>query len=146
MLQEYNQKLIDFNVSIYVRRGGPNYQEGIRIMKEVGRSLNLPIYVFGPETHMTAIVGMALGKRDIPSKLEPVTTTANFLLPTNSVCIINFIIDHFLYNYLTTLKFLFKLKYNEKASSFSRSTSVSNESEAKLLNGHQKVNSLKQLF
>ena len=85
MLQEYNQKLIEYDVSIYVRRGGPNYQEGLRVMKEVGQSLNLPIYVFGPETHMTAIVGMALGKRDIPTKHEPATTTANFLLPTNNV-------------------------------------------------------------
>jgi ATP citrate (pro-S)-lyase len=85
VLQEYYLKLIEYNVSIYVRRGGPNYQEGLRVMKEVARSLNLNIYVFGPETHMTAIVGMALGKRDIPSKLEPVTTTANFLLPTSNV-------------------------------------------------------------
>lgn len=54
-------------------------------MKEVGDSLNIPIHVFGPETHMTAIVGMALGKRDIPQKLESVTTTANFLLPQNKV-------------------------------------------------------------
>jgi len=83
VLQEYYQKIIDNNISIYVRRGGPNYQEGIRVMKEVGDSLNIPIFVFGPETHMTAIVGMALGKREIPHKLESVTTTANFLLPQN---------------------------------------------------------------
>ena len=31
-------------------------------MREVGASLGVPIHVFGPETHMTAIVGMALGK------------------------------------------------------------------------------------
>ncbi len=30
-------------------------------MREVGASLGVPIHVFGPETHMTAIVGMALG-------------------------------------------------------------------------------------
>lgn len=30
-------------------------------MREVGKSLGVPIHVFGPETHMTAIVGMALG-------------------------------------------------------------------------------------
>jgi len=103
VLQEYYLKLNEYNVSIYVRRGGPNYQEGLRVMKEVARSLNLNIFVFGPETHMTAIVGMALGKRDIPSKLEPVTTTANFLLPTSN--------------------------YSEKASGFSRAGSVSNEAD-----------------
>jgi ATP citrate (pro-S)-lyase len=83
VLQEYNLKIIEHNISIYVRRAGPNYQEGLRLMKEVGQSLNIPIHVFGPETHMTAIVGMALGKRDIPCPAEPLVTTANFLLPTN---------------------------------------------------------------
>jgi len=34
-------------------------------MREVGASLGVPIHVFGPETHMTAIVGMALGKIDL---------------------------------------------------------------------------------
>ena len=48
-------------MSIFVRRAGPNYQEGLRVMREVGASLSIPIHVFGPETHMTAIVGMALG-------------------------------------------------------------------------------------
>ena len=31
-----------------------------------GSKLGLEMYVFGPETHMTAIVGMALGNRPIP--------------------------------------------------------------------------------
>jgi len=56
----------------------------LRVIKEVGRSLKLNMHVFGPETHMTAIVGMALGKRPIPTHAESVATTANFLLPTNS--------------------------------------------------------------
>lgn len=49
-----------------MRRAGPNYQEGLRVMREVGASLGIPIHVFGPETHMTAIVSMALGKRIFP--------------------------------------------------------------------------------
>jgi len=36
-LREYQQKLIDGNVSIFVRRAGPNYQEGLRVMRELGR-------------------------------------------------------------------------------------------------------------
>ena len=62
-LQEYRERLIEYKISIFVRRAGPNYQEGLRIMREVGASLGVPIHVFGPETHMTAIVGMALGKK-----------------------------------------------------------------------------------
>ena len=34
-----------------------------------GDSLGLPMHVFGTETHMTAIVGMALGKREIPNEV-----------------------------------------------------------------------------
>lgn len=60
-LKGYRDHLIEHKVSIFVRRAGPNYQEGLRVMREVGASLSIPIHVFGPETHMTAIVGMALG-------------------------------------------------------------------------------------
>lgn len=81
-LREFQPKLIEHNVSIYVRRAGPNYQEGLRKMREYGSSLGIPLHVFGPETHMTAIVGMALGKRPIPSTAEADFATANFLLPS----------------------------------------------------------------
>ena len=48
----------------------------------MGQNLAIPLYVFGPETHMTAIVGMALGTRDIPTETPAKeSTTANFLLP-----------------------------------------------------------------
>lgn len=65
-LQLYQQELINHKVKIFVRRGGPNYQEGLRIMRELGETLGVPMHVFGTETHMTAIVGMALGKSAIP--------------------------------------------------------------------------------
>ncbi|GFS36175.1 ATP-citrate synthase [Nephila pilipes] len=80
-LLEFQTKLIDHEVSIFVRRAGPNYQEGLRVMREVGGTLGVPIHVFGPETHMTAIVGMAMGKKSLPAMPEPALTTANFLLP-----------------------------------------------------------------
>jgi len=38
-LREYQQKLIDGHVSIFVRRAGPNYQEGLRVMRELGKSI-----------------------------------------------------------------------------------------------------------
>lgn len=59
-LKEYKQKLIENKVRIYVRRGGPNYQEGLKNMRELGKTLGVPIEVFGPEAHMTSIVPMAL--------------------------------------------------------------------------------------
>jgi ATP citrate (pro-S)-lyase len=59
-LKEYKDKLRENNVKIYVRRGGPNYKEGLRVMRELGEQLGVPIEVYGPETHMTKIVSMAL--------------------------------------------------------------------------------------
>ncbi|KAI6042003.1 ATP citrate lyase [Pisolithus marmoratus] len=52
--------LIAHGVKIYVRRGGPNYQEGLKAMRLLGESLGVPIHVFGPETHITAVVPLAL--------------------------------------------------------------------------------------
>lgn len=59
-LKEYSHRLVTHNVSIYVRRGGPNYQEGLKMMRELGDNLGVPIYVFGPEMHITGIVPLAL--------------------------------------------------------------------------------------
>lgn len=50
-------------------------------MREVGKTLGIPVHVFGNETHMTAIVSMALGKRQIPTEPTGESHTANFLLP-----------------------------------------------------------------
>lgn len=80
-LREFQGLLKEHNVSIYVRRAGPNYQEGLRKMREFGSTLGVPLHVFGPETHMTAICGMALGKRPIPQAANVDFATANFLLP-----------------------------------------------------------------
>jgi len=59
-LREYKDRLRENNVRIYVRRGGPNYQEGLALMRKLGEELGVPIQVYGPETHMTRIVTMAL--------------------------------------------------------------------------------------
>jgi len=81
-LEEYQTAIREHEIKIFVRRAGPNYQEGLRVMREVGQNLSIPLFVFGPETHMTAIVGMALGKRDVPKEMPTKeATTANFLLP-----------------------------------------------------------------
>lgn len=38
-LIEFKDRLIDHNIKIFVRRAGPNYQEGLRRMREVGQTL-----------------------------------------------------------------------------------------------------------
>ena len=68
-LKEYSHRLVTHNVSIYVRRGGPNYQEGLKMMRDLGDNLGVPIYVFGPEMHITGIVPLAL-KSAQPTKIH----------------------------------------------------------------------------
>ncbi|MDR0952704.1 MAG: ATPase, partial [Elusimicrobiota bacterium] len=59
-LEEYKDKIKKNNIKIFVRRGGPNYQEGLDNMRKAGEKFGLNIEVFGPETHITRIVSLAL--------------------------------------------------------------------------------------
>jgi ATP citrate (pro-S)-lyase len=59
-LKEHQKQLQDHKVKIFVRRGGPNYKEGLTQMRQLGEKLSVQIEVYGPETHMTRIVSMAL--------------------------------------------------------------------------------------
>ena len=59
-LKAYKGELQANQVKIYVRRGGPNYVEGLENMRRVGEEIGVPVEVYGPETHMTRIVSMAL--------------------------------------------------------------------------------------
>ena len=58
----YAEKMKAVDLKIYVRRGGPNYEKGLKDIKEAADRLGLYIEVYGPETHVTDIVRMALEK------------------------------------------------------------------------------------
>ena len=58
----YADKMKEVGIKIYVRRGGPNYEKGLKDIKEAADRLGLYIEVYGPETHVTDIVRMALAK------------------------------------------------------------------------------------
>eukprot|EP01060_Flectonema_neradi_P030784 TRINITY_DN453_c0_g1_i1.p1 TRINITY_DN453_c0_g1~~TRINITY_DN453_c0_g1_i1.p1 ORF type:complete len:1081 (+),score=252.29 TRINITY_DN453_c0_g1_i1:67-3243(+) len=60
-LTEFRDKLEAVKAKIWVRRAGPNWQEGLKLMRTTATKLSLPIQVHGPETHMTAVVSYALG-------------------------------------------------------------------------------------
>ncbi|CAD0099577.1 unnamed protein product [Aureobasidium mustum] len=66
-LREVAPLLIEHNVKIWVRRAGPNYQEGLKNIKAVGQELKLDMHVFGPEMHVSGIVPLAL----VPGKYTP---------------------------------------------------------------------------
>ena len=51
-------------------------------------SLGVPVHVFGTETHMTAIVGMALGKTKIPDQEAfDSNDAANMFFKAAEVCV-----------------------------------------------------------
>lgn len=60
-LNMFQDELKTNNVSIWVRRAGPNFQEGLKKMRDTANSTGLPIHIYGPETHITAVVPLALG-------------------------------------------------------------------------------------
>jgi len=57
---EYKNEFHRHNVRIYVRRGGPNWQEGLRLIKNCGEQLNLHMEVYGPDMHVSGIVPLGL--------------------------------------------------------------------------------------
>ncbi|ETN45215.1 uncharacterized protein HMPREF1541_10092 [Cyphellophora europaea CBS 101466] len=59
-LREVAPVLNEHNTQIWVRRAGPNYQEGLKNIKGVGEELKLDMHVFGPEMHVSGIVPLAL--------------------------------------------------------------------------------------
>ncbi|KAI1822382.1 ATP-citrate synthase subunit 2 [Xylaria intraflava] len=65
-LREYAKQLIEHNVQIWVRRAGPNWQEGLKNMKAATQELGLRAHVFGPDMHVSGIVPLAL----IPGRWE----------------------------------------------------------------------------
>jgi len=67
-LREVAASLNEHKVQIWVRRAGPNYQEGLKNIKSVGEELGLNLHVYGPEMHVSGIVPLALlGKKtDVP--------------------------------------------------------------------------------
>ena len=68
-MKQYKEELIENKVDIWVRRAGPNYQEGLKNMRITSDELGLNIKLYGPETHITSVVPLALGlynKADFP--------------------------------------------------------------------------------
>ncbi|KAK3714938.1 beta subunit of ATP citrate lyase [Vermiconidia calcicola] len=59
-IREVAPLLVEHKVQIWVRRAGPNYQEGLKNIKAVGQELGLKMHVFGPEMHVSGIVPLAL--------------------------------------------------------------------------------------
>lgn len=61
-LVEYGDKLKEHAVSLYVRRGGPNYEKGLMLIENASRKIGVPCKVYGPETAMVHIALVAVEK------------------------------------------------------------------------------------
>jgi ATP-citrate lyase beta-subunit len=61
--ENYQDKMKEIGMKIYVRRGGPNYEKGLKDIKEAADRMGLWIDVHGPDTHVTDIVRMALEEK-----------------------------------------------------------------------------------
>jgi ATP citrate (pro-S)-lyase len=59
-IREVAKALNEHNVSIWVRRAGPNWQEGLKNMKAATTELGLNCHIFGPDMHVSGIVPLAL--------------------------------------------------------------------------------------
>nr|AWK67834.1 ACL [Dunaliella tertiolecta] len=59
-LRESSEALIAAKVFTFVRRGGPNYLEGLDMMRALGSEIGVPIEVYGPESSMTGICANAI--------------------------------------------------------------------------------------
>jgi len=59
-LREVAPQLVEHKVQIWVRRAGPNYQEGLRNIRAAGQELGLDMHVYGPDMAVSGIVPVAL--------------------------------------------------------------------------------------
>ena len=59
-MQEKAEAIKAANMRIFVRRGGPNYQAGLTLMRKLGEETGIPIEVYGPDASMTGICQLAI--------------------------------------------------------------------------------------
>ena len=67
-IKAYQEELIAHKVQIWVRRGGLNHVEGLRLIKNEVTPLGIEIHVYGPECPCTGIIPMALKLCDVPEE------------------------------------------------------------------------------
>eukprot|EP01006_Ploeotia_vitrea_P029527 TRINITY_DN62051_c0_g1_i1.p1 TRINITY_DN62051_c0_g1~~TRINITY_DN62051_c0_g1_i1.p1 ORF type:complete len:447 (+),score=74.18 TRINITY_DN62051_c0_g1_i1:37-1377(+) len=58
-LMDSAAQLANCDFKIFVRRGGPNYERALDLMRQIAPALGVEVEVFGPQVSMTTIVGLA---------------------------------------------------------------------------------------
>lgn len=61
-LKEYRKQMFDQGIKVYVRRGGPNQEKGLALMRDFLRENGIYGHVAGPEEELTEVIKRALAK------------------------------------------------------------------------------------
>ena len=56
----------EHSIKIWIRRLGPNYRDGLGKVNAAGQRFGLPMEVYGPETHIPAVVPTRTNGGSIP--------------------------------------------------------------------------------
>jgi ATP citrate (pro-S)-lyase len=67
-IKAFREELLAHRVQIWVRRGGLNHVEGLRLIKSEVTALGIDIHVYGPECACTGIIPMALKLCEVPEE------------------------------------------------------------------------------
>jgi len=59
-LTDFADMIKEKRIKIFVRRGGPNYKKGLELIRHTAEKLGIDLEAYGPETHMTRIVKLAI--------------------------------------------------------------------------------------
>lgn len=59
-IEQHGDAIKSQGIKIFVRRGGPNYKEGLAYVEDKISDLEIPVEVHGPELYMTEIIALAL--------------------------------------------------------------------------------------
>eukprot|EP00249_Psilotum_nudum_P016520 c25861_g1_i1 orf=172-1464(+) len=70
-MREKKDHLKAAKMRVYVRRGGPNWQQGLAKMRALSEEIDLPIEVYGPEASMTGICKQAIDYVKASGKCKP---------------------------------------------------------------------------
>lgn len=59
-MREKQNQMREGKMRVFVRRGGPNWEQGLAKMRALSKEINVPIEVYGPEASMTGICKEAI--------------------------------------------------------------------------------------
>jgi ATP citrate (pro-S)-lyase len=78
-IDDFSSDIVEQQIKIYVRRGGPNYQAGLQEMAEILSKLQIPHIINGPNDPITNIVIHALENKNNEER-KPVVLDKNNLI------------------------------------------------------------------